>query len=918
MFLLLLTLFASITTQAEVHDAFKGYYPITDKAYIKSLNSVWDIKVVKGIGQDTNVPDIDSSWSKIPVPGCWEQYGLCEAKYSFPDSLTGYYRTEFTIPKEWKGKRIVIRLDGVLRGYDLWINGQKAGSWEQAYNTCLFDITPMLTKQAFKGGKQHLAMRVYSRFTGFEFDCFDDWAPMGIFRDVTIFAAPKTHLSDLTVTTTPNGEVKVRTEIENADKHTGIKARIVDNDGMETLLTNTGDGTLTANIANPKPWTAETPYLYKLYVDITQKGKVIQSFEQKIGLRQLSVRNGNILELNGRPIKMRGVTCHATDPQRVKVISDSLTLKDMKMMKEASVNYIRTSHYPREPRFYELADSMGFYIVNEVPFGSRGEKNLSKPSYYDILRTRAKATIERDKNHASVIIWSLGNENPLPKSCQNLGEYAKSIDPSRMICYPQKGSYFRSVGFEKFPTVADIYAPHYPTTNVLRSYFTKTDRPLIFTEYCHTLGISFEDHDRQWDIIERTPGIAGGSVWEWVDQGMPFKEKLTDRYGYQEKVFTSENGGFEMHGNQGTDGLLYADRTPLPNYYELQHNYALAAATDTLFNGTLHIRNRYDFINLQGNVDFYWTLTADNDTLATGSLSPDCPPRSETTCRIGIPQMADNALGILHVTVKNRDGYEMLRQAIKVANHEVPHIGFDYNAADKNKTVLQNYIQQGPMVRAGRKPTMCEMLKVAKDRIEKYLQPLDNKYVKATIEQNGCTTNFTLTPDTARHFLSELGIAYLLSPRFDRVQWIGYGPFAAYPGRRQADRFGCWGLHKDDLYFEGNRIGCKAVWVSDSDGNGILFECNDCNVNFEQTDRGIVISFNAAVSGQGPKFATTAFGVWSDQTGTKKGSFSMYPTQKDNMPKLFSHPKDIQKPFKPFLTQYDTYLMRFADIYDGK
>lgn len=917
--LLFLFLLVSATLRAEVYDAFKGVYPVTDKAFIKSLNGVWDIKVVDGIGQDTSVPEKDASWTTVPVPGCWEQYGLCKARYSFPDSLTGYYRTEFTVPSAWKGKRVVMRLDGVLRGYDLWINGQKAGTWEQAYNTCLFDITPFLTKKAFKGEAQRLAMRVYSRFQGFEFDCADDWAPMGIFRDVTLFAAPEVHLSGMTVTTSATGRVTLQTEVANAGRKTAVEARLTDAEGTVTRMENRGNGLLTATVSSPKLWTAETPYLYTLQVDVLQKGRVVQTFSHKVGIRELRIKDGKVLELNGKPIKFRGVTSHATDPVRVKVIGEELTLKDMKLMKEASINYIRTSHYPREPRFYELADSLGFYIVNEVPFASRGEKHLKKPSYYDILRTRTKATIDRDKNHASVMIWSLGNENPLPESCQRIGEYAKSLDTTRMICYPQKGSYFRSVGFRKFPAVADIYAPHYPTTSQLRDFYTKTDRPLIFTEYCHTLGISFEDHDRQWEIIERTPGIAGGSIWEWVDQGMPFQDKLKDRYGYEERVFTSENGGFEMHGNQGTDGLLYADRTPLPNYYELQHNYALAAVTDTLFRGSLHVRNRHDFLNLKDNVDFCWELTSDGRCVASGSFSPDCPPRSEMTQTLAVPQLVDGALGVLNVTIRNKAGYVVLRQALRVEGHETPALTIADGKAFPvtGSKEWNDYVQGAPMVRVGRKPTMAENMKVAADRIEKYLQPMDNPYVRATVEQKGNTVSYTLVPDTVRRFLSELGVAYLMSPRFDRVQWIGKGPYATYPGRKQAGRYGFWALQKDDIYFEGNRMNCDAVWVSDSEGNGVVFECDGGNVSFEQTDRGIVITVNAAVSGQGPKFARTAFGVWSDKTPEKTGSFRMYATRSGSIPKPFAEPKSVKAPFKPFLTQYDTYLMRFADILGG-
>ena len=886
-----------------IGDAFKGFWPVTDPKMKKSLNGTWDLKVVKGIDGRHEVPQKDHSWGRIPVPGCWEAYGFCKPSYSFPDSLTGYYRTEFNIPAEWKGQHVIIRLDGVLRGYDLWLNEQMVGSWEQAYNTCLFDLTPYLTKKAFKGEPQRLAMRIYSRFKGHEFDNFDDWAPMGIFRDVTLFTAPKTHLSDLTVTTKANGEVTVKTEVANPTKNTTTSYEILD---AYDNVVSTG-----AKIENPQLWTAETPYLYTLRVYVKEKGQTLQTFTQKIGIREVSI-DGNVLKVNGKPIKLRGVTCHSTDPKTVKVISDELTLKDMRLMKEASINYIRTSHYPREPRFFELADSLGFYVVCEAPFGSRGEKHLKKPDYFDILRTRVKATIDCHKNHPAVIVWSLGNENPLPRSCEKVGEYAQQLDSTRPYCFPQKGSTFRGIGFERFPKQVPIYAPHYPTTSQLRDFYTKTDRPLIFTEYCHTLGISFEDHDRQWEIIERTPGIAGGSVWEWVDQGMPFKGKKDEvggkMYGYEEKVYTSKDGGFEMNGNQGTDGLLYADRTPLPNYYELQHNYAQACVIDTIFSGALHIRNRYDFINLKDNVTFHWTLTADRDTLATGMLSPDCAPHTTVACPLQLPELPQNKLILLNIVIKNKDGMTLLRQSLKLQ---------DAPLAVKNLSVdVNGLIQEGPLVRVGRKMTMAEKLRVADTRIERYLQPLDNAYVKGSVTKTANRVDYVLTPDTTtNHFLAEVGVAYLLDSSIDRVQWVGMGPFATYPGRYQANRYGIWSMHKDDLYFEGNRRGVDAVWLSDKNGNGIFMKCNDGNVSFEQTDRGIVVTINAAVSGQGPKFSKTAFGVWSNKMGTKKGHFDIYRTKAGDLPlPQFHHPQDTGKQFRPFQTQYDTYLMRFSDI----
>ena len=908
---LVCTLLAMLSpARAEVGDAFKGIWPVTDASVMKSLNGTWRLKVVKGVNADKKIPAIDASWGEIPVPGNWERYGFIEPRYSFPDSLTGYYRTGFQVPAEWEGRQVCIRLDGVLRGYDLWLNGKQVGSWELPYNTCIFDLTPYLTKKAFKGERQELSMRVYSHYQGYEFDCFDDWAPMGIFRDVTLFTVPKTHLSDLTVVAGTDGNVKVSTKVANATKKTKVEYEILDAGGR---VVSTGE-----KIADPHPWTAETPYLYTLRLQLKQEGQVLQTFEQKIGLREMKIRDCKVLTLNGQPIKLRGVTSHATDPWTVKVISEERTLQDMKLMKEASINYIRTSHYPREPRFYELADSLGFYIICEVPFGSRGKKHLPDPTYYDNLLTRADATIRAHKNYPSVLIWSLGNENPLPESTQRLGYFAKSLDPSRYICYPMMGSTFRDAilqgtdepKYPPFPSIAEIYAPHYPTAEVLKTWYAPADRPIIFTEYLHTLGISFEDHDSQWEIIESYPHMAGGSVWEWVDQGVPFEETRADRYGYEERVFTSPTGGFKMENILGTDGLLYADRTPLPNYYELQHNYAQASVVEesVVYDGRrvrLQVRNRYDFLNLKDNVTFQWAFSADRDTLASGAFSPDCAPHSSVPYSISLPDVSSDQLALLHVAVKNRQGRTLLRQSFRLAGAW----------KDCSASAGDLPVRQGPLVRVGRKMTMAESMRVREDRIERYLQPLDNPYVRGEVSREGEEVRYTLTPVGERHFLSEMGVAWLLDPAIDRVQWIGQGPFASYPGRFRANRYGFWSLRKDDLYFEGNRMGVDACWLSDAVGNGILISGDSpLNINFEQTDLGLVVTVNAAVSGQSPKFAPTLFGVWSDEVGVKTGCFRMRATEHGEVPPLFSDPSGLPDAFSPFYTQYDTYLMRYRDI----
>ncbi len=904
----------SIGVHAKVRDAFQGILPVTDRTQTKSLNGVWNLKVVEGIGDDKAVPATDATWGTIPVPGCWEAYGFSKPSYDKALELTGYYRTTFTVPQAWRGQRVVLRLDGVLYAYDLWVNGRLAGSWASAYNTALFDITPYLTKAK----EQQLALRVVSHAKGSDFDYNDDWAPCGIFRDVTLFAVPETHLSDLTVTTKMTGEVNVLTAVANGTRRTTVTHEILD---AQRQVVGRGSH---CTIARPHLWTAETPYLYTLRTRLLKKGKVLQTFEHRFGIRELTI-DGKVLKLNGQPVKLRGVTCHATDPRTVKVIGDTLTLKDMRLMKEASVNYIRTSHYPREPRFYELADLLGFYVIDEVPFGY-GDKHLTDSSYYEILQQRAQATVRRDKNHASVLIWSVGNENPLTPMCLDLGSYIKQeLDPSRFICYPQVGSYFRKFNYD-FPKVADIYAPHYPTTAQIAGFYQHSDRPVIFTEYCHTLGISFEDHDRQWELIEQTPWIAGGSVWEWVDQGMPFREELKSRYGYEERVFTSPHGGFEMCGNKGTDGLLYADRTPLPNYYELQHNYACAAVTDSILHTEadgqtvhLHIRNRFDFLNLKDHVTFRWALTADRDTVASGAFSPDCRPRSSVTYPLALPATIDRErICLLNLEISDAQGRVFLRQSLPV------------HPSDQTRRLLAGLteptgdpmavVQEGWLVRAGRKATLAERLRIADKRLERYLLrlPAMGADVRTEAVGNATRVRFSLTPDSTDTFLSELGLAVLLDRRIDRVQWIGNGLMPTCPGRFRADRYGFWGLRKDDLYFEGNRRGVDAAWLTDKDGNGLLLICRQGNVSFEQTDRGIVLTYNVAVAGQGPKFARTAFPVTADKVGTRTGEFWLYRTTAGRIPpllhRLFSQPETLPPAFHPFETQYDTYLMRFEDI----
>jgi len=939
---------------AQVEDAFKNVWSIDNQASNRSLNGIWKFTLI----HDTNWSQYqdfyktsynDSLWSTIPVPGNWDIYGFTTPHYDYPGVLTGFYRHIFTVPSKWNGQHVMLRLDGVLRAYDLWINGQYVGKWESAFNTCQFDITPYLNSK----GRNLLAMRVYTIYKGNSFDCNDDWAQVGISRDVTLYPVPTVHISDVTIKTVSlkrktaivsfNFDISSFKDKKIKDGNLFIKANLVDYKGKikSFFCLPVISGKLYKEIifTNPLLWTAETPMLYQIKYSLCQGKQILESSSEHFGIRQVEIK-GTSLKLNGIAIKLRGVTLHATDPKNGKVISENLNLKDMRLMKAANVNCIRTSHYPREPRFYELCDSLGFYVIDEVPFGY-GDELLSDTTYQDILLTRARSTVQRDKNHPSVIVWSIGNENPLTQITIVTGKYVQKMDPSRPICYPMMGGYFSNLHFN-IPDFVDIYAPHYPDIDTINEYAKISKKPIIYTEYSHSLGQAFEQHHETWEAIENNECMAGGCVWEWVDQGMPFKAHRTDFYQWTDSVWLDKDGGFMMDGYEGTDGLLYANRIPLSNYYVLQSDYAQAQVLDTTLILTpgehkvpIHIRNRYDFINLCENIRCDWTLFADHEAIQKGHFTPNCQPHANNLIYINLSIPKNDGriywLKFSMIDKKNKDCiYNQQVVRVNKFPNLVKRLALS-NAVEKGNAL--SLFQKGPLVRVGRKTSLSEDFQV-KDRVIKnylmepklikgqnYLFENDSISLKGTIdytsENNATKVSFNLKPIKSKKLLLESGIAFLLDSSICNVQWYGNGPFASYPGKTSSNNYGFYSKSKGDLYFEGNRIGVDAVLCTKSNGDGIVLLCNNANVNFEQTDRGIVLTYNVYVSGLGAKWGITNFPIFANQIDSLKGSFYLFKINGKHwdkiMHQLFVPCNDI-KAFHPFMSQYDNYLLKYDDI----
>jgi len=731
-----------------------------------SMNGLWDFKYLPSSDISTDSlffnPTFDtSSWKKIATPGSWELQGFATPFYGKNlKEGTGLYRCDFSVPADWKGKSVYLVFDGVQYGFKIWVNGQYVGSFTSSFNRSIFDISSFVQPEK----SNLLAVRVSTRPKGWEFDTNDCWSLSGIIRDVTLFSLPPSHIRDVVVKTVlkkGDATLSVSAFIDaNKDfKKLSVQGKLFDPEGklVKTfpLVFKKSSSPLTylINIEKPLLWTAETPHLYTLEVILSNGKNELQRYSERIGLREISW-SGGVLKLNGAPIKLRGINHHDLSPVNGRTITEADMLDDLELMRRASINFIRTSHYPPHPRLLELCDLLGFYVMDEVPFGF-GEEHLKDTSYLHILKSRALATVSRDKNHPSVIIWSVGNENPLTDMCLETGKFVKSLDSTRPFCFPQIGSYFRSIS-GNFPNSIDILAPHYPVPSVLREYAGKFDRPMIVTEYSHSLGLDFDRMEELWEIMYACPKMAGGAVWHFFDQGIlrksaePIKPDAFTTSVWIDSVTVLDNSG-----NEGADGIVYANRVPQVDFWEVRKVYTpVKPLDDTLFVHPgkqavqLHLNNRYDFTDLSETV-CRWELRADTLMLDSGIYKPKCAPHDTAAISIefALPEKPTANFYYLNLLLSDKSGYQFYEKTyplhfVRNISYPTPHQMllqglYQPVRIESNKTTVSKgnfnlqlndstgmiqltdhsgevLIANGPYLRTGRKPTMSEKANTVK------------------------------------------------------------------------------------------------------------------------------------------------------------------------------------------------------------
>lgn len=629
---------------------------IEESPYYKTLNGTWKFHWVadpKDRPQDFYQPEYDvTQWDNIKVPATWQIEAVrnnknwdkplyCNVIYPFVDYSTGVqwpnviqprpshytfanmpnpvgsYRRDFTLPEEWKGRDIFIRFNGVEAGFYIWVNGKKVGYSEDSYLPAEFNLTPYL-----KPGNNVLAVEVY-RFTDGSFlECQDFWRFSGIFRDAFLWSAPKTQIRDFFFTTDldteyKNATVSLDVEVTGKKANSDIVVKLTDADGKEiatqTTRANMGANNIQFQVMNPSKWTAETPNLYNLAILLQKKGKTTDIRNVKVGFRKIEITKDGQMLVNGQSTLFKGANRHDHSPENGRTVSKEEMEKDVQLMKALNLNAVRTSHYPNNPYFYDLCDRYGLYVLSEANVECHGHMGLSKePSWQQAFTERSENMVKRYRNHASIVMWSMGNESGNGENFLPTEKAIKKLDATRPTHYEGNSSY------------CDVTSSMYSSVEWLESVGKErlqktqngeTVKPHVVCEYAHAMGNSIGNFREYWETYERYPALIGGFIWDWVDQSI--KVPTPDGTGFY-KAVGGDFGDFPNDGNFCTNGVIFADRTYSAKAYEVKKIHQ-PIAIEALGNGNYKFTNKRFHANLE---DLYgrYQIEEDGKVISSGNL----------------------------------------------------------------------------------------------------------------------------------------------------------------------------------------------------------------------------------------------------------------------------------------------------------
>ena len=638
--------------------------PDESQAEYINLNGTWKFKYVPGTSSGPGASEFqakdynDSGWDNIRVPLSWEManYGkpvYTNTGYPFENTppaatvgytyygvtdhnATGFYRRTINIPATWKDKRVFVHFDGVYSAAVVWVNGKYVGYSQSSNTDAEFDITDFV-----ETGDNQLSVRVYRWCDGSYLEGQDMWHLSGIHRDVYLVATPKVFVSDHYITSTlssdaTSGSMSVKLTVDNRDNTSATKTlqvSLLDRDGNEIATgketysgTAKAEKTITlSSLSSLHPWSAEDPYLYTVVVSQKdENGAEEMAFSTKYGFRIIT-KIGNLININGKRVYFKGVNTQDTHPEYGRAIDMETMMKDLTMMKKANVNTVRTSHYPRQPKMYAMMDALGFYVMDEADVECHGNQSLSSNnSWQTAVNDRITRMVLRDRNHPSVIFWSLGNECGTASTFADARKKTQNLD-DRLIHYEGNMSY-SDLGSSMYPPVSDVSSRKSGYNGM----------PYFICEYAHAMGQAVGNLKEYWDQIEGSNGIIGACIWDWVDQSVYDPAKLVNGQKKSENGFNYWVSGYDysnnrynanqpygFQGNFLNNGIITPDRTWTGKLSEVKKVYQYVRFSD--FNASaksVNIANKYAFMPIsQDNFDIAYRVMKDGRLVEEGTLA---------------------------------------------------------------------------------------------------------------------------------------------------------------------------------------------------------------------------------------------------------------------------------------------------------
>ncbi len=663
-----------------------------------------------------------STWNDIKVPSNWEIEGFgvpiyVNHQYEFsdykamvsddmelidrvypanpgdvPDSYNpvGSYRRDFTIDDDWNSKEIFLHIGAMKSGGFVWLNGKYVGYSQGSKLPSEFNIT-----KAAKPGKNTIAIQIFRWTDGSYLECQDFWRISGIERSVYIYAQPKVRLKDFEVTSilddaNQNGILELSIELENHLNKVqrseitytlyDAKSNKIASASKKLNISNLETVHFKTTVTNANQWSAEHPNLYTLSIELkNKKGKTLEATTRKIGFRSVEIKNGLLL-VNGQRITLKGVNTQETDPETGHVMSEAMIMKDIKLWKENNINAVRLSHYPRGRRFYELCDIYGLYVVDEANIESHGmyygKYSLAKKENWEKAHVeRMTRMVERDKNHPSVIIWSMGNEAGNGTNFFKGYDAIKAIDNSKRPVQYERTYKSNDGNLYDMDNNTDIIVPQYPSPKRFETIGkSKTDRPFIPSEYAHGMGNSTGNFQDYWDIIEQYDNLQGGFIWDWVDQSV----WKTNAKGERFYAYGGDYGeGMPSDNTFLNNGIVFPDRTPQPALYEVKKAHENINFKHKGINRQNELRvlleNLYDFTNLS-QFNFIAEIKSDGSVLKTININNvAAETHTGKLIRISLDGVSfkENTEYFVEISAKTKVKWGILPKGFEVAHEQI-------------------------------------------------------------------------------------------------------------------------------------------------------------------------------------------------------------------------------------------------------